>query len=323
MGGILAVITDRGDTPDDGVVRRLLAGLTRRGPDRTGIWREGLAVLAASRAGWEWEPEDSELIARHGDLVVAADASLYYRVRLVCDLTGFGHRAAVPSIFPPQPPMNTRRPLFGSLVCAGLLGVAGCGDRSVLEPERPVPTISFSYSVDRTGAFQAQGDVLLDAEQRPRHGTWAAALQVPGDALAVTGTHAHAEPHSDVVLIALNNVNAAGAVAIDPQCGERPAERCAAGMVAFRYNWQDGRQMPEALYILVSGSVTVSEVTPQRIRGTFRGIAGRVSGGTGFLLIERGEFDVPVTAAQPLQRTLAPATAIDAIRSLLTRPVEP
>ncbi|MGI9183246.1 MAG: asparagine synthetase B family protein [Longimicrobiaceae bacterium] len=55
--------------------------MNSRGCQHSGVWREGQAVLAVSRYEWEMEPgfSGAVLVVEDGDLVVAADASLFYR----------------------------------------------------------------------------------------------------------------------------------------------------------------------------------------------------------------------------------------------------
>ncbi|HEV2108942.1 MAG TPA: hypothetical protein VGR16_11815, partial [Thermomicrobiales bacterium] len=75
------------------------------------------------------------------------------------------------------------------LILAIWIPVAGCSDRSPTEPVQTT-TLGFTYSGDRSGSYQVQGDVPLSAEGRPGHGTWAAALQVPGSDLSITAARA-------------------------------------------------------------------------------------------------------------------------------------
>jgi hypothetical protein len=209
---------------------------------------------------------------------------------------------------------------FGRLALpAALALVAACGDGSPTEPTLPPEsTLAFRHSGERAGSYRVVGEALLDAERRPRHGTWAAALQVPGDALAVSAARARTHPLADVFLLAVQNADRTGSYRVDARCGADPNERCAAGMLAIGYHWEDGRVAPEATYLLVSGTVSVTAVTAERIRGTFRGGAARTVVGAEVLQIEDGEFDVPITAAERLQRGAAMAAPpADLLRALL------
>lgn len=84
MSAILGVFTIGPSAPRDAVIRQMLERMSRRGSDRAAIWREGSAVLAVSRFEWELAEGFSGpvLVRQDGDLVVAADASIYYRADL-------------------------------------------------------------------------------------------------------------------------------------------------------------------------------------------------------------------------------------------------
>src|SRR5690348_8549542 len=59
----------------------MLGAMVRRGASQAGVWRQGSAVLAVARQGWEFGPGFSGpvLAVEDGDCTVVADASLYYR----------------------------------------------------------------------------------------------------------------------------------------------------------------------------------------------------------------------------------------------------
>jgi asparagine synthase (glutamine-hydrolysing) len=81
MSGIVGVFnSDRGPV-DDALVRRLLDRMRSRGSDRTGVWSADGGALAVGRNNWELADGFSGdvLAVEDGDLVIAADASIYYR----------------------------------------------------------------------------------------------------------------------------------------------------------------------------------------------------------------------------------------------------
>ena len=81
MSAILAVFSNDGFGTDDALVARMLARMGARGGSRASVWREGGAVIAVSRHEWEFGAGFSGpvLVIQDGDLIVAADASLYYK----------------------------------------------------------------------------------------------------------------------------------------------------------------------------------------------------------------------------------------------------
>jgi asparagine synthase (glutamine-hydrolysing) len=78
---ILGIFATDGQPADDALVGRMMARMGTRGGERASIWRECGVVIAVARHEWEFGPDFSGpvLIVQDGDLVVAADASLYYR----------------------------------------------------------------------------------------------------------------------------------------------------------------------------------------------------------------------------------------------------
>ncbi len=85
MSAILGIFARDREGADEAAARRMLAAVGSRGGQHSGVWRGGQAVLAVSRHEWEMAPGFSGpvLVAEEEDLVVAADASLYYREDLV------------------------------------------------------------------------------------------------------------------------------------------------------------------------------------------------------------------------------------------------
>ena len=93
MSAILGVFGDA--LPDDEALRRMRAAAPARGDDRVDVWRGEGAVLCVGRHEWECATHlaGERLIADGGDVVVAADASIYFRHELVRRLDAAGVRA--------------------------------------------------------------------------------------------------------------------------------------------------------------------------------------------------------------------------------------
>ncbi|MBX6364830.1 MAG: hypothetical protein IRZ00_13250 [Gemmatimonadetes bacterium] len=94
MSAVLGVFGPAADRPAlaDAAVARMLEAMRGRGLDRTTLHREAGAVLAVGRYDWELGAGFSGpvLVEEEGDLVVAADASIYYRAELMRALAGRG-----------------------------------------------------------------------------------------------------------------------------------------------------------------------------------------------------------------------------------------
>lgn len=85
MSGIIGVFDDGGAPVTDAALAPMLAAMRQRGSERVGVWRDGGATLAAARSEWEQDLgfSNGALVVADDDLVVAADASIYYRADLV------------------------------------------------------------------------------------------------------------------------------------------------------------------------------------------------------------------------------------------------
>ena len=96
MSAILGIFDARRQLPADAVVRAMLGEMRARGAERVDLWRGEDAVIAVARHAWELEPgfSGSAMVVVDGSLVVAADASLYYRRDLQRKLSDAGVPAA-------------------------------------------------------------------------------------------------------------------------------------------------------------------------------------------------------------------------------------
>lgn len=92
MSAILGLFDLDHRIPHDAIVHRMLAEMSARGSDHCMIWREGQALLAVVRYEWELGADFSgeSMIVHDGPLVIAADASVYYRADLLRRLAAAG-----------------------------------------------------------------------------------------------------------------------------------------------------------------------------------------------------------------------------------------
>ena len=96
MSAILGIFDAREQLPADAVVRAMVGEMRARGADRVDLWRGNGAVVAVARHEWELERgfSGNAMVVADGSLVVAADASLYYRRELQRKLADAGVQAA-------------------------------------------------------------------------------------------------------------------------------------------------------------------------------------------------------------------------------------
>jgi asparagine synthase (glutamine-hydrolysing) len=81
MSAIVAVLAPDERPHAEAIAARMLAAARSRGADRSAVWSGDGALVALSRAAWELAPgfADDVMVLAEDDLVVAADAAIYYR----------------------------------------------------------------------------------------------------------------------------------------------------------------------------------------------------------------------------------------------------
>ena len=100
MSAILGVFHKEPGRPvADAVVTAMLGRMGRRGHDVSAAWRLNSAAVAVARHEWELQDDISGNVCEvdEGDLVVGADASIYYKQDLRCKLAAKGMRIGGPT----------------------------------------------------------------------------------------------------------------------------------------------------------------------------------------------------------------------------------
>ncbi len=94
MSGLVGVFHASGSKVDPALIASLMARQPSRGSSELDVMREEGAALAVSRHDWERTPEHSGdvLLVDDGEVVVAADACLYYRTELSQRIAAAGGR---------------------------------------------------------------------------------------------------------------------------------------------------------------------------------------------------------------------------------------
>lgn len=200
--------------------------------------------------------------------------------------------------------MKTHRTPLLSLLVVALL-IAGC-DRSPVEPEPvdPEPTTSFTYSGDRSGSFQVRGTTMLPSSGELPYATWTAGLRTENGTLAVAALRAGDTPMADAFVLALHRISTPGTYTItrNSECRLDTPTSCAVGTLNFGVDWFNRSVAPGASYMIEAGSVTVTSIDADRIRGTFVASTRPTSTGNATLSLTSGSFDVPIVrteAARP------------------------
>jgi hypothetical protein len=182
--------------------------------------------------------------------------------------------------------MRKLLPLFLAL----LLPLAACGNDDPTGPSK-VGSLSFTYSGDISGTFAVSGEANPDDGDFPRNEF--AAAQVENGEVFIFGVRPTQQPKFDYFGIALEGVTGPRTIQVCPL----PAENCPA--VFFLRGFNGNGDTFDQAYVFVSGSVTISHMSAERVRGSFQGTAIFISGAgqpdfSRTITVTNGQFDVPV-----------------------------
>ena len=175
------------------------------------------------------------------------------------------------------------------LCLALLLPLAACGDDDPVGPD-PTGSLSFNYNGDISGTFSVSGEPRLTSTGLPQNPFAVATTE--GGSLLVFGARPATGNKFDLVRI--EGELGAGTF----QVCSAPSADCPGGIFLLGLN--DALNSFDQAYVLTSGTVTVSEVNGERVRGSFQGTAVRLDPATGqrdptrTITISNGQFDAPV-----------------------------
>ena len=173
-----------------------------------------------------------------------------------------------------------------------LLPLAACGDDD--DPIGPEPTgsLSFTFSGDTSGTFSVSGEPKLNSSGFPQN-EFAVASVEAGEVFV--GGFRPRGPNFDLFGIGLEGVTGPRTVNVCPQPtgGTCP-------VVFFLTGISETTEAPSRVYVLTSGSVTVSEMNAERVRGTFQGTGIYIDPTTNqpnftrTITISNSQFNAPV-----------------------------
>ncbi len=132
--------------------------------------------------------------------------------------------------------------------------------------------LRFTYAGSVSGTFGVEGAPLLDARGRAAPGAWAVAgpsARFPEEKLTVVGYRGGAGGDAVLFAISMPRLSAPGTVTIDRDCA---GQQCASALLLFG---SDEPHRPHAgverTCEVLSGTVTVTSITAERVAGTFSG----------------------------------------------------
>ena len=181
---------------------------------------------------------------------------------------------------------------FLFLCLALLLPLAACGDDDPVGPER-TGSLSFAYSGDASSTFSVSGEPKLNSNGHPQNG-FAVAGTDDGDVF-VAGFRIGQGSKFDLLEIELEAVTGPRTITVCPQ-----PSGSGCPLVVFYLGFNPDGDTSDRRYVLTSGSVTVSAIGAERVRGSFNGTGILLDPTTGLpnftrtITISNGQFDAPV-----------------------------
>jgi hypothetical protein len=178
-----------------------------------------------------------------------------------------------------------------------IAGTAGCTDTTAPDSAG----LRFQYSGVESGVFQASGAPVLISGAMLARGSFASAIPDANDTFKVISNDTSGAPFGN--MLSMWGVPARPGTFAMPNAS--PGGINAGVVFHVGVHWTPSFFSSDHFYVMKSGTVTISEYGPYRVRGSFQGTALRFTTVSGDppreVTITRGEIDVPlsdVAAAQ-------------------------
>ncbi|KPK80968.1 MAG: hypothetical protein AMS25_08250 [Gemmatimonas sp. SM23_52] len=151
----------------------------------------------------------------------------------------------------------------------------------------PPSGMNFSFSGDLSGIYEAAGTPAVDTAGRPEFGSWAImALPDSLDGIVITSFRPTGDPRGDFFVLQLAALHTGEFTPCEPNADCH-------GRIFFGVNVDDFSDYDHYFEIL-SGSVTITEIRDDRLRGSFEFSASDEGGaGSQTITVSAGELDVP------------------------------
>ena len=178
---------------------------------------------------------------------------------------------------------------FRKLLPLLVMGVlAGCGEGETLLPNEGDPSgIAFHYSGTESGTHESGGDVQVGSDGLPAAGSWAIARPDSLGGLVIAGFEATGPGTGDLFILQIpdqaERAYACTLHGIDDGCH---------GRLFLGVSLADPAAT-DGVYVVVSGSVSLTELSDDRLRGSFSLGLAESGEGTATLEIDQGEMDLP------------------------------
>jgi len=195
--------------------------------------------------------------------------------------------------------MTTYERIATLLVIALLtaFAVVGCGDDEVTQPADE-SGVEFTYGGDRSGSYASEGVPTIGSGGLPEVGSWAIARPDSVGGMVIAAFEPSGETTGDLFILQLHPI---GTGEFSP-CNINAGEGCH-GRLIIGVNTDDFTVV-EDWFEITSGSVTLTEVSDTRVRGTFS-VTLEDLDGSQTITVDDGVIDVPFSNDQQLGHGLA------------------
>lgn len=154
-------------------------------------------------------------------------------------------------------------------------------------------SVSFTYSGARSGSYSAKGEfekVGTSSFVKKSFATGVSLRDANGDVIGILGYVPVTATTGHQAVLVLPPVSGGETLEIDPTC--EGVTFCPLGLITFDINPDEQFDDSEG-YLFTGGTVHVTSVANNRLKGTFSGTAVDITG-TQTLTVTNGSFDVPL-----------------------------
>lgn len=174
---------------------------------------------------------------------------------------------------------------------------AGCGDDEPTEPAEE-SGLEFTYGGDRTGSYASEGVPSIGSGGLPEVGSWAIARPDSLGGMVIAAFEPSGTTTGDLFILQLHPIGTGEFTPCNISAGEGCHGRLIIGVDIEDFT------VVEEWFEITSGSVTLTEASSTRVRGTFS-ITLENQDGTETITVTDGVIDVPFSSDQQLSHGLS------------------
>lgn len=175
--------------------------------------------------------------------------------------------------------------------------LAGCGDDELTEPAEQ-SGLEFTYGGDRSGTYASEGAPTIGSSGLPEVSSWAIARPDSLGGMVIAAFEPSGATTGDLFILQLHPIRTGEFTPCDIYAGEGCHGRLIIGVDTEDFT------VVEEWFEITSGSVTLSEASETRVRGSFS-ITLENQDATETITIDDGVIDVPFSNDQQLSHGLS------------------